>query len=75
MKQETIEIIFRSGYLVIIRHLIPASSRYKCLSRRWQNDAIETEAKLRFLLHHSNTSYEGIYASKTLVEVSYFLRK
>ena len=29
----------------------------------------------RFLLHHSNTSYEGIYTSKTLVEVSYFLRK
>ena len=29
---------------VIVRHLIPASSRYKCLSRRWQNDEIETEA-------------------------------
>ena len=29
--------------LVIVRHLIQASLRYKCLSRRWQNDVIETE--------------------------------
>ena len=49
---------------VIVRHLIQASSKYKCLSRRWQIDVIETEVQLRFLLSHSNTSYEGIYTLK-----------
>ena len=29
----------------------------------------------RFLFCHSVTSYSSIYTSKTLVEVSYFLRK
>ena len=29
--------------------------------------SIETEAELKFLLHHSNTSYKAFYASKTLV--------
>ena len=54
-----------SDPLVIVRHLIQASSRYKCLSRRWQNDIIETEAQPRFLLCHlTGTSYEGIYTLK-----------
>ena len=43
-----------------------APLRYKCLSRRSQNDIIETEAQPILLLHHSKTSYEGIYTSKAL---------
>ena len=50
---------------VIVRHLIQVSLRYKCWSRRWQNDIIETELQLRFLLHHSDTSYKGIYKLRT----------
>ena len=49
---------------VIVRHLVPTSSRYKCLCRRWQNDIIETEAQSRFLIRRSNISYEGIYTLK-----------
>ena len=49
---------------VIVRHLVPTSSRYKSLCRRWQNDIIETEAQSRFLIRRSNISYEGIYTLK-----------
>ena len=49
----------------IVTHLIQVPWRYECLGRRWQNDVIETKAQLRFLLHHSDTSYESIYTLKT----------
>ena len=49
---------------VIVRHLIQVSSRCKCPNMRWHNDITETEMQHRFLLHHYNTSYEGIYTLK-----------
>ena len=33
---------------------------------------IETSATPQFILHHSVTSYSGIYNSRTLYEVSYY---
>ena len=57
---------------VIIRQLIQASSRYKYLSRRWQNDTIETKVQPTFPLRHSNTY---LYLEGALYEVFYCLRK
>ena len=66
------------GHYIIVKYplhntpYIQASYRYKCLSRRWQNDVVETEVQLRFILCHllrRHLYLEGLY------EVSYCLRK
>ena len=40
-----------------------------------QNDAIETEAEMRFLLHHSNIDSEGVIAIYTECDFIYMEHK
>ena len=54
------EIRVVEGQLQILGHLMQVSSKFiKSLRGRGENDAIETEAEPRFLLHHSHHDPKG----------------